>query len=330
MSIASRPQRTIAREARVQGVSFLAGRDVQLRFLPAEAGAGVVFRRLDLPDQPTVPALVKYVIPRQRRTTIEHGPAVVEMVEHVMAALAGLRIDNCMVEIDGPETPGCDGSSRAFADAISGAGFLEQDASRETLVIDRPITVREGDSILTAFPGDPGHLVLAYQLDYGPRTSIGRQSFFVDVNPESFRDELAASRTFLLQAEADALRKGRDRVEDDRTRPADLRPGRALSATSFGSPTSAPDTRPSTCSVTSPWSARTCLGTSLLIGRATSSMPSWPGGFSSRPSGTIRTRTPPDSRSWRSARSSRRLPTAIRSSWSTAWSPWSRVVGSWP
>ena len=207
MTIASRPQRTIAGEARVRGISFLQGRDVELRFRPADVNAGVSFLRSDLPDRPTVPALVQHVIPRQRRTTIERGPAIVEMIEHVMAALAGLRVDNCVVEIDGPETPGCDGSSRAFAEAIAGVGFVDQGAPRDVLVIDRPVSVREGDSILTAFPGETGHLVLAYQLDYGPRTPIGRQSFFVDVVPESFRDELSGSRTFLLQAEADALRK---------------------------------------------------------------------------------------------------------------------------
>ena len=207
MTIASRPQRTIAGEARVRGISFLEGRDVEVRFLPAGPDAGIAFLRSDLPDRPTVPAHVRHVIPRRRRTTIQRGPAVVEMVEHVMAALAGLRVDNCLVEIDGPETPGCDGSSRAFADALAGAGFVEQDAPRDVLVIDRPVTVREGDSILTAFPGASGHLVLAYQLDYGPKSPIGRQSVFVDVVPDSFRDELAASRTFLLQDEADALRK---------------------------------------------------------------------------------------------------------------------------
>jgi UDP-3-O-[3-hydroxymyristoyl] N-acetylglucosamine deacetylase / 3-hydroxyacyl-[acyl-carrier-protein] dehydratase len=207
MTIASRPQRTIAREAGVRGISFLGGRDVEIRFRPAEADSGVVFLRSDLPDRSTVPALVEYVIPRQRRTTIERGPATVEMVEHVMAALAGLRVDNCLVEIDGPETPGCDGSSRAFADSLLAAGIVEQDASREVLVIDRAITVREGDSSLTAFPGETGRLVLSYQLDYGARSPIGRQSYFVDVIPESFREELAPSRTFLLQAEAESLRK---------------------------------------------------------------------------------------------------------------------------
>jgi UDP-3-O-[3-hydroxymyristoyl] N-acetylglucosamine deacetylase / 3-hydroxyacyl-[acyl-carrier-protein] dehydratase len=207
MSIASRPQRTIAEVARVRGTSFLQGLDVELRFRPTGANTGVVFLRSDLPDRPEVPALVEHVIPRQRRTTIGRGPAVVEMVEHVMAALAGLRVDNCVVEIDGPETPGCDGSSRAFAEAIVRAGLVEQDAPREVLVIDRPVTVRDGDSALTAFPGETGRLVLSYQLDYGSKSPIGRQGYFVDVVPESFLDELSTSRTFLLQAEADALRK---------------------------------------------------------------------------------------------------------------------------
>ena len=205
MTTASRPQRTIAREAGVRGISFLGGRDVQVRFRPADAGSGIVFVRSDLPDAPSVPAHVRYTLPRQRRTTIERGPAIVEMVEHVMAAMAGLRVDNCTVEIDGPETPGCDGSSRAFTEALHEAGIVEQGATREVLVIDRPITVREGDAILTAHPGDPGRLVLSYNLDYGP-TPIGRQSFFVDVTPESFRSDLSASRTFLLEAEADSLR----------------------------------------------------------------------------------------------------------------------------
>ncbi len=207
MSSHRRSQRTIAREATVRGVSFLGGLDIEMRFRPAPAGAGIAFLRSDLPDRPSVPAKIDHVIPRQRRTTIQRGPAIVEMVEHVMASLAGLRIDNCVVEIDGPETPGCDGSSRAFTEALVEAGIVEQDALRDALVIDRPITVREGDSILTAFPGETGRLVLSYQLDYGPKTSIGRQSFFADVTPESFRAELSPCRTFLLETEVEGLRK---------------------------------------------------------------------------------------------------------------------------
>src|SRR5262249_23524650 len=141
---AKRPQRTIAREASVRGVGFLTGADVVVRFRPASEDAGIRFIRVDLPGRPEVPAHVHHVVPRQRRTTLQRGGALVEMVEHVMAALAGLRIDNCAVEIDAAETPGCDGSSRAFVEALADAGVVEQARGRAALAIDRPITVRDG------------------------------------------------------------------------------------------------------------------------------------------------------------------------------------------
>ena len=130
MHTARRLQRTIARETEVRGVGFIQGSDVALRFRPAAADTGVVFVRTDLPGRPAVRARIANVIPRQRRTTIQQGEAVVEMVEHVMAALAGLRVDNCRIEIDAPETPGCDGSSRAFCEAIAAAGTVELDRDR--------------------------------------------------------------------------------------------------------------------------------------------------------------------------------------------------------
>ncbi len=207
MLTAKRYQRSIARDVEVRGVGFLTGADVSLRFRPAEADTGVVFVRTDLPDRPSVAAHIRHVVPRQRRTTLQHGAASVEMVEHVLAALAGLHIDNCTVEIDAPETPACDCSSQAFVEGLSAAGVAELDRERETLVIDRPISVREGQSVLTALPGDGEGLTLAYHLDYGRQTSIGAQSFFLDLSPESFRRELAPSRTFLLEAEAHALRE---------------------------------------------------------------------------------------------------------------------------
>jgi UDP-3-O-[3-hydroxymyristoyl] N-acetylglucosamine deacetylase/3-hydroxyacyl-[acyl-carrier-protein] dehydratase len=207
MATGRRAERTIASEARVRGVSFLSGLDVELTFQPAEAGAGIQFVRTDLPGNPSVPAHIRHVIPRQRRTTIRRGEAVVEMVEHVLAALSGLQIDNCTVAINGPETPGCDGSSRAFVEALAEAGSVAQDRPREVLTIDRPITVREGASVVTAHPGEGQKLVLSYNLDYGRDTPIGSQSLFLDLSPETFRGELAECRTFLLASEAMALRQ---------------------------------------------------------------------------------------------------------------------------
>jgi UDP-3-O-[3-hydroxymyristoyl] N-acetylglucosamine deacetylase/3-hydroxyacyl-[acyl-carrier-protein] dehydratase len=190
----------------VRGFGFFHGSDVSLRFSPAEAGTGVVFVRTDLPAQPAVPARVDNVIPAQRRTTIRRGAAVVEMIEHVMAALAGLHIDNCIVEIDAGECPGCDGSSLVFVEALDRAGIVEQDRMRQALVLDHSISVLEGDAILAAHPNGPERLTLSYHLDYGGGSPIAAQSFCLALSPARFRDELAASRTFLLEREADALR----------------------------------------------------------------------------------------------------------------------------
>ncbi len=139
---ATRPERTLARTAEVRGFGFFHGADVTLRFSPADAGTGMVFVRTDLPDRPAVPARIDKVIPSQRRTTIRQGAAAVEMIEHVMAALAGLQIDNCVIHIDAGECPGCDGSSQAFVEVLDRAGIVEQGRMRQGLVLDRSVSVR--------------------------------------------------------------------------------------------------------------------------------------------------------------------------------------------
>jgi len=203
---ATRPERTLAHTAEVRGFGLFHGVDVTLRFLPADPGTGIVFVRSDLADRPAIPARVDHVVPSQRRTTIRQGAATVDMIEHVMAALGGLRIDNCVVEIDAGECPGCDGSSRTFVEALDRAGTIEQHRMRQALVLERSVTVREGDAVLAAMPGAPGRMTLAYHLDYGRGAPIAPQSFCLGLSPGSFRDELAASRTFLLEPEAEALR----------------------------------------------------------------------------------------------------------------------------
>jgi UDP-3-O-[3-hydroxymyristoyl] N-acetylglucosamine deacetylase/3-hydroxyacyl-[acyl-carrier-protein] dehydratase len=205
MLTAKRSQRTLARATEVRGVGFFHGNDVKARFNPCEPDSGIVFVRSDLPDHPSVPARIGSVIPSPRRTTIQQGPAQVEMIEHVMAALAGSRVDNCLIEIDAPECPGCDGSSMPFLEAFEAAGIVDQERPRQALVIERSFTIREGDAILAAHPGAGDNLTLSYHLDYGPDSAIGNQSYLIDLNPPSFRRELAGSRTFLLETEARAM-----------------------------------------------------------------------------------------------------------------------------
>ena len=203
---ATRPQRTLARAAEVRGFGFFHGDDVTIRFKPAEADSGVVFIRTDLPDRPAVPARIDTVVPSQRRTTIRQGAASVELIEHVMAALAGLHVDNCIIEIDARECPGCDGSSQAFVEAIDGAGVIELSRMRQGLVLERPVSVVEGDAILAAHPGAHSGLTLSYHLDYGRDSPISTQSGCFALSPQSFRSDLAPSRTFLLESESTALR----------------------------------------------------------------------------------------------------------------------------
>jgi UDP-3-O-acyl N-acetylglucosamine deacetylase len=200
-----RQQRTIARSVAVEGFGYWSGRDVRVEFRGAPPGTGVVFVRTDLAGQPRIPALVTNRIEVPRRTTLACGKATVEMVEHIMAALAGLQIDNCEVAVDQPEMPGCDGSSQPFVDALDGAGIVVQDVSRDQLIIREITRLGDDDSWIEARPAVTPGLSIRYRLDYGSGNGIGRQTQNLLVTPQSFRHELAACRTFMLKHEADWL-----------------------------------------------------------------------------------------------------------------------------
>ncbi len=216
-----RSQRTIERTATVSGIGFLTGADITLQFLPAPPGHGIAFQRVDRLFAPPIPALVSYTVPRARRTAIARCGVAVEMIEHVMAALAGLQIDNCLVELAGPEPPGCDGSSLLFAQRLLDAGIVEQGVPRERLELRHDVCV-PGESAPQSVRGGPasdGRLHISYTLDYGPDSPIGQQHCSVVVSPEAFLSEIAFSRTFLLEHEAQALRA---QGYGKRTTPRDL------------------------------------------------------------------------------------------------------------
>ncbi len=202
-----RAQRTIARPAEVCGIGFLTGADVRLRFLPAEPNHGIAFLRTDC-AAPAIPALVEYTVPRQRRTAIARHGLAVEMIEHVMAALAGLQVDNCLVELNAPDPPGGDGSSQAFADALCTAGVVMQGVLRKRLAIQCETSVGsdDGAQAIRAMPRAAAGLALEYTLDYGPNSPIAPQSCRFEITPESFLNDIVFARTFVLEAEAEALR----------------------------------------------------------------------------------------------------------------------------
>jgi UDP-3-O-[3-hydroxymyristoyl] N-acetylglucosamine deacetylase len=206
MDATRRNQRTPAAPAVIQGVGYWSGRDVRIEFRPAPADTGIVFVRADLEGHPRVPATVEHRFETPRRTTLRRGAASVEMIEHVMAALAGLQIDNCELWVDQSEMPGCDGSCLPFVEVLQTAGVVEQNALRRRQTIRRVIRVGDQRSWIEARPCCSNKMVLRYELDYGGLSAIGRQSLEVSLSPRHFHLNLAPSRTFVLEAEAAAIK----------------------------------------------------------------------------------------------------------------------------
>ncbi len=178
-----------------------------IEFRPARENTGIVFVRSDLAGSPHIPAIIQNRVPGPRRTTLVHNGCAVEMVEHVMAALAGLQIDNCEVHVNRAEMPGMDGSSICFVEALLAAGNKLQRSIKETFTVREPTRVADGEAWIEASPGLPGATTFCYKLDYPHAPMIGAQTFIATLDRETFIREIAPARTFLLQSEAEQLQR---------------------------------------------------------------------------------------------------------------------------
>jgi UDP-3-O-acyl N-acetylglucosamine deacetylase len=201
----SRPQRTIGRAVETAGAGLHTGRPARLRCTPLEAGAGLVFLRSDLGPNALIPSQVAYRADHPRRTTLSHQGAEVHTVEHLLSALYVLGIDNALLDLDGPEAPGLDGSSLPFLALLESAGVREQERSVDIVVVRRPFEASAGGAEIRATPRDAPGLSLEYHLDY-PIPGLSELRLSLEVNLESYRREVAPARTFCLKAEAEALR----------------------------------------------------------------------------------------------------------------------------
>jgi UDP-3-O-acyl N-acetylglucosamine deacetylase len=198
-------QRTIGRTVAVEGYGYWSGRDVRVEFRPAGCSSGVVFVRRDMPGCPQVAADIENRLDVPLRTSLGWGHVRVDMVEHIMAALAGMKIDNCEVWVNEAELPGCDGSSLPFVRALESAGIVEQPVPRRRLIVQDIVRLGGQDSWIEARPSASGRTTLEYHLDYGIQSPIRRQSYRLSLSPASFRAELAPCRTFCLEEEARRL-----------------------------------------------------------------------------------------------------------------------------
>ena len=199
-------QQTIRQPATLQGRGLFHGEHASLTFKPAPTNEGVVFVRKDQGGV-SIPALIDHVVKRARRTTLKNGEVTIDTCEHCLSALAGLGIDNVIVEVEGPEVPALDGSARPFLDALQRAGIEQTDTERRRLVVQEPVMVRQRDAVACAMPSDGPGSELVYDLDYGHQCPIPRQMQVFDFNQDDYANEIAPSRTFVLEAEAKQLRQ---------------------------------------------------------------------------------------------------------------------------
>lgn len=207
-----RLQRTLAKRVDVKGFGFWSSQDVVYSFRPAPDNSGIRFFRSDLQNSEPIPALTANRIKKPRQTSLVQGNAQVDMVEHILAALRGARIDNCNVVVNAPEAPGMDGSGKTFIDAFLNVGSVEQSSEKIRLKILTPGKFTDDSkndgSELLVLPNDEGKTIYEYVLRYDVPSPIPNQkaSFDFSQSPEIFQREIAPCRTFLTLEEASYLR----------------------------------------------------------------------------------------------------------------------------
>jgi len=195
-------QKTLKGEAAISGRGLFGGKEANVTFRPAAAGTGVVFVRTDTPEPVRIQAIASNIAERSRRTTLKRGSVSIETVEHCLAAVSALEIDNIIIEVDGMELPAPDCSCAAYCKVLKRAGVVEQELGQKEFVITEPLSITAGDASIYALPYADDRLNVTYDLDYGGHTGIGREIFSCRLTPETFEENLAPARTFLLEAEA--------------------------------------------------------------------------------------------------------------------------------
>jgi UDP-3-O-[3-hydroxymyristoyl] N-acetylglucosamine deacetylase/3-hydroxyacyl-[acyl-carrier-protein] dehydratase len=202
MSVAR--QQTIGGVATFDGRGLHTGEPARLRFVPAPVGAGLRFRRTDLPDAPEIPASLDRVVSTDRGTALGDGATTLYTVEHVLAAVAALQIDNLTIEVEGPEVPIADGSFRPFWERLRATGVVAQNGEAAALAIREPLAVHaDGGGEYAAVPASTYRISATIEFDH---PLVRRQYGSFEVTPDAFAAEIAGARTFGFLRDADSLR----------------------------------------------------------------------------------------------------------------------------
>jgi UDP-3-O-[3-hydroxymyristoyl] N-acetylglucosamine deacetylase len=199
-----RNQHTIGKDVTYKGLGLHSGMPVTMTMHPAAPGAGIIFKRSDLPGGPEVTAQSRYITNTLRATTLEKGEAKVFTVEHVLSALYALQIDNCVIEMDSPEPPVGDGSAKTFCDMVQEAGIETQDEMIPILTLDTSAAVYEDNKFITALPYDGLRITFT---SINPHPLLGTQMRDVVIDHDSYMKEIAPARTIGFTWELEAMRK---------------------------------------------------------------------------------------------------------------------------
>ena len=186
-------QHTLAKEVSYSGIGLHSGKDVLMTLKPAEPNTGVVFVRTDMEGKPQIHALAENVSSTVKATTLSENGAEVFTVEHLMAAVSMMGVDNIIIEMSSPEPPVADGSAKVFCELIEEAGLVEQAAERKVYVVDKAFSVYDG-----------------YRISFtsiNPHPMLGTQYFDVLLDKESFQKEIMSARTVAFTYELEMLRK---------------------------------------------------------------------------------------------------------------------------
>jgi UDP-3-O-[3-hydroxymyristoyl] N-acetylglucosamine deacetylase/3-hydroxyacyl-[acyl-carrier-protein] dehydratase len=200
-------QRTLARAVSYDGIGLHTGIPCHVEFRPAPPGSGIRFVRLDLPGKPEIPVAARYAradMEQMRRTILKNGEAEVHTVEHILAAAAGLEIDNLVIALTAQEPPEpTDGSAGPYVRLFQDAGIVEQPAARRYFRVTEPVRYEENGVILVALPHEG--LRVTFTIEYA-NAWRGTQHATYDINPDVFIREIAPARTFVLERDVESLR----------------------------------------------------------------------------------------------------------------------------
>ena len=198
-------QRTISRVVEYAGIGLFTGEEVKLRFKPSLANTGINFVRTDIEGHPKIPASVETVSDSTRQMSLEKQGVGVKSIEHLMAALAGLGIDNIEIEIKGNEVPAGDGSSLLFTQLLKGIGIVTLEKPKKTFYLKEELEVSNGDASIIALPYDKG-LSLSYILDFNG-SYLNRQCFEIELTENNFSTQIASARTWGLSSVIEEFKK---------------------------------------------------------------------------------------------------------------------------